>query len=88
MTTSVTIGAQDVFERVYTRRFRAIVAEFGEFVSYERDRLTRDIGLHLTRKVDSGAEVPSTALCWFQLIGVMASTLSASHLGTGARCRP
>jgi hypothetical protein len=87
MAMSVKIGAEDVFERVYTQRFRALVAEFGEFVSYERDRMTRDIGLHLTRRLSSGAEVPSTALCWFQLKGVMASTLSPADLAAADTLR-
>ena len=31
-------GPEDVFERRYTAKFCALVAEFGEFVTYERDR--------------------------------------------------
>ena len=72
----VTIGTTDVFERDYMQRFRAFAGQFGEFVSYERDRGARDIGLHLTHKLASGAERLSTALCWFQMKGIMASTLT------------
>jgi hypothetical protein len=69
------VGKTDVFERLYTERFRAFAAEFGEFVAYERDRGARDLGLHLTHKLSSGKERLSSALCWFQMKGIMASSL-------------
>ncbi len=69
------IGRNDAFEREYTEKFRLLAARHGEFVKYERDRGARDIGLHLTRRLVSGAEVLSGPLCWFQLKGVMSSTL-------------
>jgi hypothetical protein len=71
----LTIGSTDAFERDYMQRFRMFAGQFGEFVSYERDRAARDIGLHLTHKLASGRERLSTALCWFQMKGIMASTL-------------
>ena len=74
----LTIGATDTFERDYMQRFRAFAGRFGEFVSYERDRGARDIGLHLTHTLASGKERLSTALCWFQMKGIMASTLPKS----------
>jgi hypothetical protein len=54
----------------------SIRIEVGEFVTYERDRAARDLGLHLTRKLGSGKEQLSSALCWFQMKGVMATTLT------------
>ncbi len=71
------VGKTDAFERMYTQKFRAFAGAFGEFISYERDRGARDIGLHLTHKLRSGAERISSALCWFQLKGIMATTLSS-----------
>jgi len=72
----VKVGKTDVFERKYIQEFRQFAGGFGEFVSYERDRGARDIGLHLTRKAGSGAEQLTSALCWFQMKGIMAGTLS------------
>jgi len=57
-------------------KFRLFASKYGEFVQYERDRGARDIGLHLTKKSDDGQERLSAALCWFQMKGVMASSLS------------
>lgn len=64
------MGSQDAFERRYTGLFRQRLATFGEFVTYERDRAARDIGVHLTRKVPDGGETLSQSLCWFQLKGI------------------
>ena len=69
------VGATDAFERRYVAEFKARTARFGEFVFYERDRAARDIGLHLTRTMTTGAESLSTSLCWFQLKGVQDTTL-------------
>lgn len=70
------VGKTDVFERTYRGKFSKFVAGFGEVVNYERDRGARDIGIHLTRKKLSGSEVMSSSICWFQLKGIQASTLS------------
>jgi hypothetical protein len=70
------VGKTDVFERLYTEKFRAFAANFGEFVAYERDRGARDLGLHLTHKLSSGKERLSSALCWFQMKGIMAASLA------------
>jgi hypothetical protein len=75
------IGATDAFERKYTQKFRNLAGTFGEFVMYERDRGARDIGLHLTRKLPSGGELLSRALCWFQLKGITETTMSAKEFG-------
>ena len=72
------VGKTDSFERKYMEKFRSMAAEFGEVVNYEHDRGARDIGIHLTHRLSSGKERLSTALCWFQMKGVMASTLSDS----------
>lgn len=72
----IIVGEKDVFERMYMEKFRAFASSFGEFVSYEHDRGARDIGLHLTQRFNSGKERLSSALCWFQMKGVMESTLS------------
>jgi Domain of unknown function (DUF4365) len=71
------VGKTDVFERKYMEKFRQFASEFGEFVTYERDRGARDIGLHLTHQLKSGQERMSSALCWFQMKGLMPETLSA-----------
>ena len=68
----------DNFERKYMEKFRSFSAQFGEIISYERDRGGRDIGIHLTHKFKSGKERLSTAICWFQMKGIMASTMSSS----------
>ena len=72
------VGATDVFERVYTQKFRDLMGNFGEFVLYERDRGARDIGIHLTRRQSDGGNILSSSLCFFQLKGIMSSTLTAS----------
>ena len=72
----IVVGREHAFERIYMGKFRSFTSRFGEFVSYENDRGARDLGLHLTHKLDSGKERLSTALCWFQLKGIMSSTLS------------
>ncbi|MEL6367831.1 MAG: hypothetical protein AAFR91_00105 [Pseudomonadota bacterium] len=71
------VGNTDAFERRYMGEFRSLAAKYGEFVTYERDRGARDIGLHLTATRSSGGERMTAALCWFQMKGIMASTLSA-----------
>ena len=70
------VGKTDRFEREYMEKFRSFAAEFGEVVNYERDRGARDIGIHLTHRFSSGKERLSSALCWFQMKGIMHSTLS------------
>lgn len=72
----VKVGKTDAFERRYMQKFRAFAGEFGEFVAYDRDRGARDLGLHLTRKLASGEEHLSSALCWFQMKGLMSPSLS------------
>jgi hypothetical protein len=74
------IGATDAFEREYTQKFRDFAGQFDEFVAYERDRGARDIGLHLTHRLKSGAERMSSALCWFQLKGITKKKLSEDQL--------
>lgn len=72
----ILVGKMDSFERKYMEKFRSLASQFGEFVKYEHDRGARDIGIHLTHKLSSGNERLSTALCWFQMKGVMESTLT------------
>lgn len=72
------VGKEDVFEREYTQKFRNLCAQFGEVVLYERDRAARDMGLHLSRKGNTGNELMSSAFCWFQLKGIQASTRRTS----------
>lgn len=74
----IVVGKEDAFERKYMEKFRQFASQFGEFVKYEHDRGARDIGLHLTHKLSSGKERLSSALCWFQMKGVMKSSLSDS----------
>ena len=75
----ITIGKTDVFEREYMGKFRAFASNFGEIVNYERDRGARDIGLHLTHKSKSGKERLSSAFLWFQMKGIMETTLSTKE---------
>jgi len=73
------IGKTDTFEREYMSRFRLIAGKFGEFVSYERDRGARDIGLHLTRRTTEGEERLSSSLVWFQMKGLMSGSVSSAE---------
>ena len=73
------IGSSDRFESVYTQKFRERTARLGEFVTYERDRGVRDIGIHITTKLQDGNERLTTALVWFQLKGIMATTLTSAQ---------
>ena len=76
------IGSSDRFESVYTQKFRERTARLGEFVTYERDRGVRDIGIHLTTKLKDGNERITTALLWFQLKGIMATTLTSAQFNS------
>jgi hypothetical protein len=70
------VGDQDVFEGIYTEKFRALACAHGEFVRYERDKgAAIDLGVHLTEPDRRGRRF-SRSRVWFQLKGVMASTLS------------
>lgn len=71
------IGKHDVFENKYMGEFRALAANFGTFVEYERDNAARDIGLHLTSTRKDGSARVSPALVWFQMKGIRATTLDA-----------
>lgn len=72
----IVVGKTDVFERNYKNKFKVFAGQYGEIVNYEHDRGARDIGLHLTHKLQSGKERLSISLCWFQLKGIMETTLS------------
>jgi hypothetical protein len=71
----VVIGKTDQFEHLYKEKLRSFIAQFGQFVSYERDIAARDLGLHLTRSLKTGGASVSSCLCWFQLKGIMPETL-------------
>lgn len=71
----VIVGKTDQFEHLYMQKFRSFAAKLGHFVEYERDIATRDIGLHLTEPLPSGAAKLTTCLCWFQMKGIMAATM-------------
>lgn len=73
------IGRNDRFERKYMADFRAIAAEFGEFVEYARDRAGRDIGLHFVSQKADGGEIVAPSLVWFQMKGIQADTFSQKH---------
>lgn len=70
-----TESAADAFERRYMAKFAALAGEHGVAVRYERDRAARDVGVHLTRKAADGSERLGASLVWFQMKGVMATTL-------------
>lgn len=71
------IGKTDAFEDAYMAKFRAIASYHGVFVEYARDAAARDIGLHFTQITRDGSKAVTPALAWFQMKGVMSSTLSA-----------
>ena len=70
------VGKTDAFEQNYMAKFEQLATNHGVFVKYERDRAARDIGLHLTKDMESGKKHVTNSLVWFQMKGVMASTLS------------
>src|SRR5947209_2265277 len=69
------IGETDDFESQYMAKFRAIAAPHGVFVEYQVDRAGRDIGLHFTQRKQSGGKIVLPSLAWFQMKGIMPSTL-------------
>lgn len=70
------VGKNDAFEQDYMAKFELLASNHGVFVKYERDRAARDIGVHLTKNMKSGKKLVTNALIWFQMKGVMATTLS------------
>ena len=70
------LGKTDAFEQNYMAKFEQLASYHGMFVKYERDRATRDIGLHLTKDLKSGKRQVTNSLVWFQMKGVMAPTLT------------
>src|SRR5436190_121857 len=70
------IGKTDSFEQGYMAKFEQLASDHGVFVKYERDRAARDIGLHLTKELKSGQKQVTNSLVWFQMKGVMATTLT------------
>jgi hypothetical protein len=41
------VGTHDLFEQDYTGKLKALMAQYGLLVNYERDRAALDLGLHL-----------------------------------------
>ncbi|MFC5265877.1 hypothetical protein ACFPJ1_27505 [Kribbella qitaiheensis] len=77
------VGNEDQFEDVYTGKFRALVAQYGTIIKYERDRAGIDIGLHLHGPSSSQYSSPlADAKVWFQLKGKHAKTLPAHQLAS------
>lgn len=76
------VGKTDAFEQEYMAKFGALAANHGIVVKYERDRAARDIGLHLTKDLKSGKRQVTDALVWFQMKGVMATTLTKTDFET------
>jgi len=74
------VGQTDAFEQNYMAKFEQLASNHGVFVKYERDRAARDIGLHLTKDMKSGKKQVTNALVWFQMKGIMASTLSRQQI--------
>lgn len=70
------IGAKDDFEQQYMARFRHLAAPHGIFVEYQTDRAGRDLGLHFTQPTQTGGKIVSPSLIWFQMKGIMPSTLN------------
>lgn len=78
------LGQTDSFEHVYMAKFRALASAYAVFVEYPRDVAGRDLGLHFTQVREGGGRIVTSALAWFQLKGVMASTLSADDFKKSA----
>lgn len=57
------MARKNTFEGLYTAKFRALVKGEGEFVNYEKDRVTLDVGLH------------SGVACMPQLLGDLAYSI-------------
>lgn len=72
------IGRTDDFEGRYVAKFRALAAPHGIFVEYAVDRAGRDIGLHFTDDGKTGGKIVLPSLAWFQMKGIMPSTLPIS----------
>ena len=70
------IGKNDRFERLYMAKFRALSANHGEFIEYQRDRAGRDIGLHFVSERADGGETVDPSLVWFQMKGIQATSFS------------
>lgn len=70
------VGKTDAFEQDYMAKFEQLATQHGVFVKYERDRAARDIGLHLTKDMKSGKKQVTNSLVWFQMKGLMATTLT------------
>lgn len=70
------VGKTDSFEQGYMAKFELLATQHGVFVKYEKDRAARDVGLHLTKELKSGQRQVTNSLVWFQMKGVMATTLS------------
>src|SRR2546425_976420 len=75
MSRPIVLGEHDEFEGAYKEKFKSLARAQGEFVQYERDRATIDIGVHLTEPLPIGRSL-SQSRVWFQLKGIRASTLS------------
>ena len=70
------VDENDDFESNYLTKFKAEAQRYGLFVNYEKDRVGIDIGLHLTKKLDSKNKRATQSRVWFQLKGKKADTLS------------
>ena len=79
------VGKTDAFEQAYMAKFGQLAEQYGIFVKYERDRAARDIGLHLTKNLKSGQKQVTNSLVWFQMKGVMATTLSKERFEAAGR---
>ncbi len=73
------IGKYDVFEREYSAEFKKIISKYGEVINYEKDRGARDIGVHFTKRFQSGNEYLSNSLVWFQLKGITKERLGLKN---------
>lgn len=74
------IAKVDDFETGYVNKFRALASPFGLFLEHEKDRAALDLGMHFTQAKSDGSKIVTPAIAWFQLKGVMASTLSNDAL--------
>lgn len=74
------IAKVDDFETGYVNKFRALASPFGLFLEHEKDRAALDLGMHFTQAKSDGSKIVTPAIAWFQLKGVMESTLSSDAL--------
>jgi hypothetical protein len=79
------VGEQDVFEQTYLNKLKALLAPYGQFVSYEQDRAALDLGMHLYEQPANGTRSLGQVRVWFQVKGMHTATSpgAGKHVAVG-----